>query len=400
MPRRIAMHAQPQRTLKRLIKQYGQELVDDPRRTEALLRDLCGQHTREIFVIVNAQRLHVASELQSAPAWLPYAAVQSRLTRQLQTKLALTEDAADWAVDAWAAALDITPDNQQPSLPWGLGNLMRGDQDDDATPRSGKRQAAKAGVQSGGAARRTRRRGVRAELGRHLPALVWPAWPPRWTRPSLPRLALGAGLATLAVVAIAVAIWMAREEPAPVNAEAAPASSSAAVAGSQAGATPSVLLETLSLSQPGVYLRDTWDVPLYAQVTVDGLFVREGPATGYRDIAILSARDSVRVVGFSDDGVWSQIDQPRVGWVSNEYLQFEAAIGASVRLQVSVAQAKPYEVVVRDSPRAGSSQVGVLPAGTTAVVVGVTTDDGGMWLQMAQPAGWVTANDVTIVGSP
>ena len=71
-----------------------------------------------------------------------------------------------------------------------------------------------------------------------------------------------------------------------------------------------------------------------------------------------------------------------------------------MRLQVSVAQAKPYEVVVRDSPRAGSSQVGVLPAGTTAVVVGVTTDDGGMWLQIAQPAGWVTANDVTIVGSP
>src|SRR5687768_17612941 len=101
------MHAQPTRTLKRLLKQYGQELIDDPRRTEALLRDHCGQHTREIFVLVNAQKQRVPSELRAAPAWMPRQAVYTRLSRMLQTKLALTEDAADWAVTAWAAALDI-----------------------------------------------------------------------------------------------------------------------------------------------------------------------------------------------------------------------------------------------------------------------------------------------------
>ena len=100
------MHAQPPRTLKSLLKQYGQELIDDPRRTEALLRDLCGQHTREIFVLVNAQKQRVPSDLLAAPAWMPRQATYSRLSKLLQTKLALTEetptikpyDEAAWAL--------------------------------------------------------------------------------------------------------------------------------------------------------------------------------------------------------------------------------------------------------------------------------------------------------------
>ena len=197
MPRRIAMHAQPQRTLKRLIKQYGQELIDDPRRTEALLRDLCGQHTREIFVIINAQRLHVPTELQDAPTWLPYAAVQSRLTRQLQTKLALTEDAADWAVATWANALGVATDSQGASLPWGLGDLLNGDANKPTRGRKG--QNTKTGVQSNSAATRKSRRRVerQAEHSWRLPSLTWPGfqaqWPQQidWSRPKLPGLVYG-----------------------------------------------------------------------------------------------------------------------------------------------------------------------------------------------------------------
>src|SRR5690606_22352793 len=98
MPRRSAMHAQPQRTLKRIVKQYGRDLVYDTRRTEALLRDLSGQHPREIFVLINAQKQRVPAELLAAPSWLPYRAIHTRLSRQLQQRLAITEDAADWAV--------------------------------------------------------------------------------------------------------------------------------------------------------------------------------------------------------------------------------------------------------------------------------------------------------------
>ena len=397
------MHAQPQRMLKRLIKQYGQELIDDPRRTEALLRDLCGQHTREIFVIVNAQRLHVPSELQAAPAWLPYAAVQSRLTRQLQAKLALTEDAADWAIATWAAALDLTPGSQGQILPWGLGSLLNSEPR--ATPRDHKGQNAKSGVQSNSAAtRKARRRGNRAELGWRLPALTWSGfrlnWPRRidWPRTRIPGLVWGGGLALMVVIVVASTIWMARDRPAPVNAEAATPISAAPVT-DETSTIPPAVLESLSLSLPGVYLREAWTLPAYAQVTGDGLFVREGPSVGYDDIAILQIRHTVHVVGFSDDGAWSRIDQPQWGWVNNDFLQFESAFGISVRLQVHVLQAKPYEVAVRQSPRIAGDQIGALPAESIAVAVGVSAD--GAWLQLAQPVvGWVAANDVADLGSP
>ena len=126
------MHAQPPRTLKRLLKQYGQELIDDPRRTEALLRDLCGQHTREIFVLVNAQKQHVPNDLIAAPAWMPRQATYSRLSRLLQTKLALTEDAANWAVAAWAAALELD------ALPKGDGWSWLPDQLRGPAPKSSR----------------------------------------------------------------------------------------------------------------------------------------------------------------------------------------------------------------------------------------------------------------------
>ncbi len=101
------MKNQPRRVLKELIERYGVELAADPRRTEALLNDLCGQYRREIFVLVNAQRQNVPAELLAAPAWMPRSAVWERLSRRLQDKLALAEDAAEWAVESWAGALSL-----------------------------------------------------------------------------------------------------------------------------------------------------------------------------------------------------------------------------------------------------------------------------------------------------
>jgi uncharacterized protein YgiM (DUF1202 family) len=223
--------------------------------------------------------------------------------------------------------------------------------------------------------------------------------PFHFTWPKFSGLALAAGLAVIAVAVIALTLWMAREAPAPVSAEAAPTPSVSPVADEQPDATPPPALETLSLSPPGLYLAAAWDLPVYAHVTADGLFVREGPSLAYSDIAILQARDSVHVVGFSDDGAWSQIDLPRWGWVSNDFLQFESAFGVSVRLQVRVLQAKPYGVAVRNSPRPGGEQVAVLPPGSAAVAV--ATDDAERWWQLIEPvAGWVAANDVSILGRP
>jgi hypothetical protein len=93
--------------LKELIDTYGVALCDDPKRCEALLRDLCGEARREISVLVSALREGVASELLSFYKSTPREVLLSRLTRQLHESLALTEEAARWAVEAWAEALGI-----------------------------------------------------------------------------------------------------------------------------------------------------------------------------------------------------------------------------------------------------------------------------------------------------
>ena len=163
------MHAQPPRTLKRLLKQYGQELIDDPRRTEALLRDLCGQHTREIFVLVNAQKQRVPNELRAAPAWMPRQATYSRLSRLLQTKLAITEDAADWAVVAWASALDLDSPPKGDAWSW-LPGQSRTPASSGKKSRGKKRQNSASTVQSSKKnAQRTKARGARAEMPWGLP---------------------------------------------------------------------------------------------------------------------------------------------------------------------------------------------------------------------------------------
>jgi hypothetical protein len=97
----------PRQKLKELIETYGVALCDDPKRCEALLRDLSGEARREISVLVSALREGVASDLLSFYKSTPREVLLSRLTRQLHDSLALTEEAARWAVEAWAEALGI-----------------------------------------------------------------------------------------------------------------------------------------------------------------------------------------------------------------------------------------------------------------------------------------------------
>ena len=86
---------------------YGTEVCTDPRRVEALLRDLCGEHRLEISVIVAATVEEVPVELlASKDGGLPLT-VGERLARQLQDNVGLSDENARWAVATWAFALDI-----------------------------------------------------------------------------------------------------------------------------------------------------------------------------------------------------------------------------------------------------------------------------------------------------
>src|SRR5919108_737188 len=96
-------------TLRDLVAAYGRALLDDPRRTEALLRDLCGERRREIFVLVHALRERVPAELLAPARGVPAEITHARLAQRLCDDLGLAPDAARWGVETWAHALAAVP---------------------------------------------------------------------------------------------------------------------------------------------------------------------------------------------------------------------------------------------------------------------------------------------------
>lgn len=103
----------PRQQLYQLIATYGPYLCDDPRRCEALLKDLCAQYRPEVSVLVGALKEKVAAELLASQKNIPQTVLLARLTKRIRENLALTEDAARWAVESWALALGVIPNTDQ-----------------------------------------------------------------------------------------------------------------------------------------------------------------------------------------------------------------------------------------------------------------------------------------------
>jgi WD40 repeat protein len=97
----------PRQTLKQILQQHGTDVCDNPRRCEGLLRDYCGEYRREIFVLISALENGVADDLRAMAPQLPFSVVLPRITAELRDTTALSEDAARWAVVAWADALGL-----------------------------------------------------------------------------------------------------------------------------------------------------------------------------------------------------------------------------------------------------------------------------------------------------
>ena len=94
-------------SLRQLIVRYGHHLCNDPRRCEAMLRDLCGQHKREVFILASALKQRVGADLLGDTDGLPTPLLLGRLRKRLEDELALTGEAAHWAVETWALALGV-----------------------------------------------------------------------------------------------------------------------------------------------------------------------------------------------------------------------------------------------------------------------------------------------------
>lgn len=101
------MNLEAARKLQEIIGEYGPTLWDDARRFEALLKDLCPQHEREVFLLACAVRQRVPADLLASQNGQPLEVALARLTRRLSEDLFLAEDAARWAVESVAVAVGI-----------------------------------------------------------------------------------------------------------------------------------------------------------------------------------------------------------------------------------------------------------------------------------------------------
>jgi hypothetical protein len=101
------MNNLPRQKLIEIIALYGPTIIDDPRKVEGLLRDLCGGYKREIIALMDAARERVATDLRDSSHSQPFELLIKNLTRRLIDNRPMAEDMAHWSVETWALALGI-----------------------------------------------------------------------------------------------------------------------------------------------------------------------------------------------------------------------------------------------------------------------------------------------------
>jgi hypothetical protein len=103
----VSMSPEPRERLRDIVARFGTSIADDPRRCEGVLRDLCGDHRREINLLVAALKERVPCELLTTSVAVPREVLMARLTRRMQDNHGTSQEFAYWAVESWALALGI-----------------------------------------------------------------------------------------------------------------------------------------------------------------------------------------------------------------------------------------------------------------------------------------------------
>ena len=99
----------PRQKLREILELYGRPICEEPQRCEALLRDLCVGHRREIFLLVSALRERVVPDILASLDILPDAVIVSNLVKKLCDNLGLSSEASQWAAESWMLAIRHAP---------------------------------------------------------------------------------------------------------------------------------------------------------------------------------------------------------------------------------------------------------------------------------------------------
>ena len=104
------MNNLPRQALRRILAKHGKDVCGDANRCENLLKDSCGSYRREINVLVAAIEDRVPLDLLAASRSMPLELLLTRLEKRLEEQTAMTREAARWAVESWALALEVATD--------------------------------------------------------------------------------------------------------------------------------------------------------------------------------------------------------------------------------------------------------------------------------------------------
>ena len=133
----------PKRTLSQLLTEWGPDLLNNPRRVDSLLTDLCGPFTRERFLLFHALRERIPTQLILAHALREHIPAQmvlvhaprertlaahlihphgsaihaNWLSQHLQNRFGFSAEAAQWAVEGCSIALNIASSVQNLTTP-------------------------------------------------------------------------------------------------------------------------------------------------------------------------------------------------------------------------------------------------------------------------------------------
>jgi tetratricopeptide (TPR) repeat protein len=101
----------PRTQLCLILKQYGESIINEPKRCKALLNDLAPQHHLEVVLLMAALEQQVAEELLKPNELLSIEMKLKRLAQVLHDTTGIEDEFAYWAVESWALALEVI---QQP----------------------------------------------------------------------------------------------------------------------------------------------------------------------------------------------------------------------------------------------------------------------------------------------
>ena len=345
------MRTQPRRQLQNLLRHYGAEQLADPERTEALLADLCGEYEREIFVLVHAQRSGILAELTRLAGQRGDGSLRQRLARRLQDRYAFSAEAAAWAVDAWADALNVRAVPVYQSWLLGFWHSLGKAVQQRLRPEANNRPPAYRAATNRG----DNRRSFFGRIG------------VQWKR-------LSVGLALVVVLFVGAGVawqngWLGDLASDPVE---------------ESWQPPSPASAATALAQ-------RYPPPQEARIEADLLNVRAAPDLNADVVGKVGpVGAAVTVEGFNEDGGWSHITTPVAGWVSNEFVTF-----AGLYLRPSLGQVVQAGTLVHSQPQGDSPAVETLVAGQTLVLVALSAD--GQWRQVVEPsAGWIESRSIAV----